>query len=338
MKICLVSRYFDFRNAGLGRVGLEIAKELRARGHEVVTVSTNGSSLYSYFFYTAVQIPLKLPEADVYHAITPMEAFWLPEDKSVVTFHDLFQITDPDKISSAMGGRGWKNFVGTKYFALMARLATRCAHLVAVSDKTKADMVKHLNVDASKVTVIRSGIREDLQPIGIGKDPSEFIVGYLGQLDRRKRVDLLIKAYRKSELPGELLIAGTGPEKESLVELAQGDSRISFLGHIRDEELTNFYNCLDVFVFPTWIEGYGLPIVEAMACKRPVVVLQDAIIPSEIKNRCVITDQLDYLLGNYTYLTTRCNSIHLESNYEFAKSHSWKIAVDQYMELYKEVA
>lgn len=335
MRICLVSRYFDFRNAGLGRVGLEIAAELEKRGHEVFLIHTEGETLYSYFFYTAVQLPFLLPVADVYHAITPMEAMWLPKKKSVVTFHDLFQMTDPDKLGSGLGYSRWKNFVGTHYFEFAARAATRCARLVTVSDKTRREVINLLHADSKKVYIIRSGIGESLEPAP--KTALHFVVGYLGQLDRRKRVDLLIEAYKKSQLPGELWIGGTGPEESHLKGLAGDDLRIKFLGRVPDANLVDFYNNLDVFVFPTWMEGYGLPIVEAMACKKPVVVLQDAILPSEIANRCVITDQLGYLLGNYDYLTRRCAAVHVDNNYEWAKSHSWKNTVDQYISLYKEL-
>ena len=103
MRICLLSRYFDFRNAGLGRVSLEIRDELIRQGHTVKTLSDTGNSLYSYFFYTSMGIPIRLPrDCDVYHAVTPMEAMHIPQERSVVTFHDLFQFTDRDKLGSGI--------------------------------------------------------------------------------------------------------------------------------------------------------------------------------------------------------------------------------------------
>ncbi|WP_225370026.1 glycosyltransferase [Methanobrevibacter arboriphilus] len=58
-----------------------------------------------------------------------------------------------------------------------------------------------------------------------------------------------------------------------------------FLGFISDEDMVDFYNSLDVFVFPTIMEGYGMPIVEAMACGKPVITLEDAYIPHDIKKK-----------------------------------------------------
>jgi len=335
MKVCLISRYFDFKNAGIGRVSLEIRKELIKRGHKVATLETKGTSLYSYFLYTLLGIPLRLPRGyDIYHALTPMEAMWLPKNKSIVTFHDLFQITDKDKLGSGIGYSNPKNFIGTNYFRFACKVAKRCKGVVAVSEKTKADLVTHLGIKEDKITVINSGIRGDLEPWK--KRDGKFRIGYLGQLDRRKRLNLLIDAFKKSKLE-ELVIGGIGADEEILKEQAGGNDKIKFLGLVPDEKLPAFYNSLDVFIFPTWIEGYGLPIVEAMACKKPVVVLDDAIIPREVKSRCVVVERLEYVLGNQKYLENLCRYVDIEGNYLFAKEHTWERCVDSYIELYKEV-
>jgi len=334
MKICLVSRFFDFRNAGIGRVGMEISAELTRRGHTVHIVH-DGDSLYSYFFYTAIRLPLRLPKADVYHAITPMEAIWLPKRKTVVTFHDLFQITDPDKLGSGLGYSKWKNLVGRKYFNLAVNIAKRCARITAVSEKTKKDLIDYLGIPESKIHVVRSGISSDLHPFSQHEEIKT--VGYLGQLDRRKRVDLLIESFRRHKNGLQLLIAGTGVDADKLKGLAGEDNRIAFLGRIPDSELSSFYGRIDALIFPTWLEGYGLPIVEAMACNRPVVVLEDAHIPDEVKNRCVIVKDLDILFGNLKYFESRCVYINTDSNCKWAKSHTWETAVDEYIDLYKEL-
>jgi glycosyltransferase involved in cell wall biosynthesis len=326
----------DFRNAGIGRVSSEIFKELVKRGHSVRTVTTNGSSLYSYFWYTSVGIALRIPKGmDVYHALTPMEAMWLPGYKSVVTFHDLFQITDKDKLGSGLGYSKWKNLIGTQYFRVAANIASRCAQVVTVSNKTREEVTEYLPVKSTNIKVIRSGISSALGPQR--KQDKIYRIGYLGQLDRRKRVDLLITAFRQSQLE-ELVICGTGPDTDLLLDLAKGDKRIRFFGHLPDIALLDFYNSLDVFVFPTWLEGYGLPIIEAMACKKPVIVLTDAAIPWEVMRRCIIVDKLDYVLGNRTYLETLCKYVEIEDNYRWAKEHSWKTCVDEYVEVYEQVS
>lgn len=336
MRVCLISRYFDFRNAGIGRVGMELEKGLAKRGHSVLRVSTNGNSLYSYFFYTLCEIPFRLPKTDVYHALTPMEGMWLPKERSMVTFHDLIQMLSPEKLGSGMGYSRWKRFVGMHYNKFVIKRGRDCKKVVAVSEETRDNLIKHLGVPSEKVTVITSGIGPELLPLR-KRDEKIKRIGYLGQLDKRKRIDLLIRAFRRSDLQSELLIGGTGFDERLLKEQARGDDRIKFLGLVRDSDLVEFYNSTDVFIFPTCAEGYGLPIVEAMACKRPVVVLSDAEIPWEVKRRCIIVDNLEVLFGNQKYLEERCLYNNCEENYEWAKSHDWDKTIDKYIELYEEV-
>lgn len=331
MKICLLSRFFDFRNAGLGRVGFEIRDELIRRGHDVTCVSTEGKSLVSYFKYTAIDIRKQMPtDADVYHAITPMEAMWLPREKSIVTFHDLFQITDPDKLGSGLNQSPITRTIGCEYFRFAVNRAKLCKKLTAVSSKTQADVARYLHIPQESITVIRSGIRPDLDETEHERF-AEPTIGYIGQLDRRKRVDILIRALAKSTRTYKALIAGTGAERQTLETLAQGDKRISFLGYVDDADLVNFYNTLDVLVFPTYIEGYGLPIVEAMACKKPVIVLADAVLPPEIRQRCIVLPTIDQYVAWDTDWT---RFVDIEDNYKWAKAHTWTTAVDQYEELY----
>lgn len=338
MKICLLTRYFDFRNAGLGRFSMEIRNGLIKRGYDVDCISTEGESLYSYFSYTLFEIPIKLRKRkyDIQHALTPMEGIWLNPKRGIVTFHDLIQIKYPERQCSGLGGRGWKSFVGGGYFRFACNMASKVRHITCNSNQTKEDLIEVFKVKPEKITVTREGIREDLEP---KEKPDEvFRIGYLGQLDRRKRVNLLIKAFERSRLDADLVIAGGGADSEYLRELARDDIRgIKFYGYIKDELLPDFYNSLDVFVFPTWVEGYGLPIVEAMACRKPVIVLSDAVIPSEIKDRCIVVDKLEDALWNIRHLESLCKDINYDSNYKFAKEHSWDRCVEEHIKLYEEI-
>lgn len=358
MKICLLTRSFDLKTGGIARVSSEIRDGLIKRGHEVHTLSTDKEGLVGYFKYTALDIPFKLPKGmDIYHALTPMESIWIPKDKGisvvldliaitnperyggrlgtgVTTFHDVFPITHPNLVGAGLGRSPLKTIIGSWYFRFACEKAVKCRYVVTVSEHVKDEVVRIFGISRDKVRVIKSGIRSDLEPQP--KKDKTFRLGYLAQLDKRKRVDLLIEAFKKSDLD-ELVIGGKGLDEDSLKALAGEDKRIKFLGFIPDEGLVDFYNSLDVFVFPTAIEGYGLPPVEAMACRKPVVVLADAIIPWEVKRRCAIVQQLDYTLGRRPYLEGICRSLDIEDNYKWAKEHSWDKCIDAYEELYKEV-
>lgn len=358
MKICLLTRSFDLKGGGIGRVSSEIRDGLIRQGHEVHCVSTDKEGLVGYFKYTALEIPFKMPrEMDIYHALTPMESIWIPKgkgisvildliaithpdkyggrlSKGVVTFHDLFPMTNPGLQGAGLGQSKIKSGIAKWYFKFACKQAVKCRYIVTVSDPVKKEVIRLFNISEDKVRVIKSGINSDLEPQP--KKDRIFRLGYLAQLDRRKRVDLLIKAFKKSTL-GELVIGGRGLDEEYLRSLAEGDPRIKFLGFIPDETLVEFYNSLDVFVFPTAIEGYGLPPVEAMACKKPVMVLSDAIIPWEVKRRCIIVEDLGSTLWNKKYLDGLCKSVDIEGNYKWAKDHNWDKCIEAYLDLYKEI-
>jgi len=250
MRICLITRYFTFRNAGIGRVSSEIANRLEARGHDVYRISTDTWSLYQYFRYTAFELAHKIPKGyDIYHALTPLEATYIPKNKGVVTFYDFIPVLHPEKAGTGLHSSWILNHGSRKYFKIASQIATRCAGLTAISEETKGELQTYFGVKKN-ITVVRLGIRSDLNPEP--KFDDVFRIGYLGQLDRRKRVNLLVEAFHNSKVDGELVIGGTGPEEIRLKAIADNDSRIKFLGEVPDDKLPDFYNSLDLFVFPSW--------------------------------------------------------------------------------------
>ena len=334
MRICLITRYFTFRNAGIGRVSSEIANRLEARGHDVYRISTDTWSLYQYFRYTAFELAHKIPKGyDIYHALTPLEATYIPKNKGVVTFYDFIPVLHPEKAGTGLHSSWILNHGSRKYFKIASQIATRCAGLTAISEETKGELQAYFGVKKD-ITVVRLGIRSDLNPEP--KFDDVFRIGYLGQLDRRKRVNLLVEAFHNSKVDGELVIGGTGPEEIRLKAIADNDSRIKFLGEVPDDKLPDFYNSLDLFVFPSWCEGYSLPTVEAMACKKPVFVLSDSIIPKVVREKCFKVDNLESLFSSINFWM-QLGEGRLESNYKFAKSHDWNRCVDVYEAIYQNI-
>jgi glycosyltransferase involved in cell wall biosynthesis len=183
--------------------------------------------------------------------------------------------------------------------------------------------------------VIRLGIPADLKPEN--KKHSRYTIGTLGQLDKRKRIGLLIQQFCKSTIDAELLIAGKGPDRAMLESMAGGDSRVKFLGMVPNEQLQDFYNRLDLFVFPTAIEGYGLPPVEAMACGKPVLIMSDAIIPFDVASHCATVYNLTDVFNNPRLLDSLIKTVDYDANLKFAREHSWGDCVKQYINLYNKI-
>lgn len=337
MRVCLLNRYFNFKGTGVTRIATEVSNELERTGNTVIKYATNGDSLYSYAYHTMIKPVTALPRKniDVYHALATMESMWLPKDKSVATFLDLFTTTNPDRAGAGMGYSKWKLTIGKAVFELGSKVATHCRYLVCISEKTKQDVIEYLHPDTKNLRVIKLGIQDDLE--GLKLRHKRFTIGTLSQLDKRKRIDILIRQFKASKIDAELLIAGQGSDRQLLEETADNDDRIKFSGLVPNNKLCDWYNSIDLFCFPTAIEGYGLPAVEAMACRKPVVVLEDSILPKEIKDRCFTVKNYTDLFNNNTSMDTVFNCNDYDDNYMFAKSHSWKDCVKQYIDLYKNI-
>lgn len=335
MKLCLLSRFFDLRNAGVGRYSMKLLKRLRETDLEIETVSQDGgipfgSGMAKYFLYTAFEAPFKIPQANVYHAMTPLESIHAP-NPLVVTFHDFIPMLYLDQIGTHYAENRFERWFTSSYFRMACTRAVQKADVItAVSEQTKEELTREFEVNEREIQVIRHGINQGLEP-AVKKD-DVFRVGTLSFLGPRKRIDLLIQAFLKANVDGELLIGGKGRMLNKLKEAAGGDERVKFLGFVPDEGLKDFYNSLDAFAFPTKLEGYGLPAVEAMACKTPVVTLSDAKVPSDIKNKTIIVDNLKEWLAN-----PDLSEIDLDKNYKFAKSHDWEKCAREYRDIYEKL-
>ncbi len=336
MKVCLLTRRPSLDSGGIGRVSIEMRNGLMKRGNNVNVISATKENLAHYFKYSFIDNWLKIPKGyDVYHAITPMESIWIPKDKGIATILDIIPIVHPELHGARLAGNRVKYTIAKGCFTIGCKQAAKCRYVICISDHVKQEFIEHFSVDENKVKVIRLGIHKDLNPYQKGDKIFRF--GYLGQLDRRKRVDLLIDAFKRSRIEAELVLGGRGIDEERLKKSVQGDPRIKFMGFIPDRELAEFYNTLDVFIFPTSIEGYGLPPVEAMACKKPVIVLDDAIMPWEVKVRCIMVESLNEVFSNLGYLQCLCRGIDIEDNYKWAKLHDWDTTISEYYKLYEEV-
>ena len=101
--------------------------------------------------------------------------------------------------------------------------------------------------------------------------PDKFIF-YVGALEPRKNIESIIEAFKMLGGDESLVIAGTpGWKNEKIYELAKGDERIKFLGYVREEDKPALYNLASMLAYPSHYEGFGLPLIEAMACGCPVI-------------------------------------------------------------------
>jgi glycosyltransferase involved in cell wall biosynthesis len=329
LDISLISRSFEFHKQGIGSYSKMLYESIKTeKDFNIRLVSQDDSffqkdSPYDYLFFDIFEIPIKLKESDVYHALTPLESFYLNSKKSVVSVLDLI----PIKLVE-MGYTSLQSKITKIIFEKAIKKAIKSQEIIAISEETANDLNSYFGVDLDEIHVVRTSIQQKFVPLN--KKHDTYTIGTVSHLNNRKRINILIKSFLEANIENSrLLIGGKGPELDNLKKLSKNDSRIEFLGFIPDDKMNEFYNSIDIFVFPTIIEGYGLPIVEAMACGKQVITLKDALIPKDIKNKTHISSNLAEDLKEMDF---RCD---INSNLKFADEHSPENMKNKMVKIYR---
>lgn len=300
------------QGAGIGRHtrGLVSALAPLARGHEIALLvfgapragAVNAppgmavrvvplSNRWATIGWQRLRIPLPVDilsgRMDLYHA----SDFVLPpvrRARSLLTVHDLSFLTTPDCADASLQA----------YLSrVVPRSVARAHHILADSESTRRDLVDLLGTPPGQVTVVYPGVEARFQPqhdpaalarvrqrYGLGDGP--FILG-VGTLEPRKNWPSLMRAWthlrQASRLPHRLVIAGgQGWLVDSIFQAAHSSPLVHdivFTGFVDDADLPALYAAADVFAFPSRYEGFGIPVVEAMACGTPVVCADNSSLP-----------------------------------------------------------
>jgi glycosyltransferase involved in cell wall biosynthesis len=226
---------------------------------------------------TVLPLHLARVAADVCHFTNSVAPCWTP-CPSVLTIHDMTLWLLPKYHPR-------RRILAMRPFIPFA--ARRAKAIIAVSASTKRDVVRTLNVPEKKVHVIHEAAAPHFRPVprttldGVRQRyglPASFIL-YVGTIEPRKNLPRLLAAFdivRRSGYSSHgLVLAGSRGWGESSVlssmERLGLNGSIQVLGYVPSDALVALYNLADALVFPSHYEGFGLPVMEAMACGTPVV-------------------------------------------------------------------
>lgn len=241
----------------------------------------------NFFWYRYGWPPLDFffgKKLDLIHSPTPIP---LPGGgKKVTTVCDLFFLDD-----SRLADRE-----AVRYFTRGLEYSLRRADgIVTISQHTKKSLLEKFRVDESKIRVIHLGLdgksRKDLSPeetARVRKEwglPDEYIL-FVGAVERRKNLVNLVDALEHIHGGGfhlPLVVAGKkGSDSEDVLDRIQKKNlkkSVRFLGYVPEEDLPAVYGASSVFVFPSFCEGFGLPVLEAMAAGKPAAVSREGALP-----------------------------------------------------------
>jgi len=284
----------------LGQVGKlkEHMEDLRARNLDFVEAL---SPIYS--LHEQVEMPSKIDRLNldlvhIPHYNVPLAC----RTKVVVTVHDLNHLF----ISSTE----LRSVVVYWYASFMLRAALKKAiKVIVVSQNTRSEVLKHLNAPEDKIEVTYEGAEESYRPL---KDETRLqavkdkygITGryilYVGMIRPYKNVGGLIRAYSRLVVRDvyRLVVVGKKddryyPEFTGLATELGLRKEVIFTGYVEEADLPYLYNGADLFVLPSYREGFGIPILEAMACGTPVVASYASSLPEVVGDAGLMVDPDD---------------------------------------------
>ena len=219
--------------------------------------------------------------------------------RSVVTIHDLGYLYYP---------RAHRPLDLLYLYLSTAYNARSATHIIADSQATKRDIVERLGINPSKISIVYPAASPEFQPIvdanrlaavksryGIEGDYILFV----GTLHPRKNVARLIEAYAKlregSRIQARLVLAGKMGwlTEEALRPLERARDGIILAGFVSEDDLPALLSGAKAFVLPSLFEGFGLPVLEAMACGTPVVAANSSSLPEVVGDAGVLVDPLN---------------------------------------------
>lgn len=284
--------------------------------------------------------------AELYHATNHYLPLKRP-DKAIVTIHDLIFMLSPEaQFSDA------HRFFASK----VPNFARRCARVIAISESTRSDIIKHLGIPAERIDVVPWAVdRRIFSPAADdralrvrlketqGIDFPYFLA--VSCSEGRKNTPRLLEAYAKflERSPKNHLVVvwnDCPPEIKKKYQNGALANHIHFGSQISDDKLVDLYRGATAMAFPSSYEGFGLPILEAMSCGTPVITAKNSSIPEVAGDAAKYVDPLSVdSMVNALEQFENDSSLGLtlrEKGYEQANKFSWERTARLTLDVYRK--
>jgi glycosyltransferase involved in cell wall biosynthesis len=277
--------------------------------------------------------PLGPRAADLFHGLNQRLPH-LPLRRAIATFHDLFVMT---------GEYSTPEF-RARFTAQARDAASRADAVIAVSEFTRQQVISLLGVDPARVHVVHHGVR----PLAAAADlpaAREKVILNVGAIQKRKNIARLVQAFEAMDPSWQLVLAGSSGygAEEILARVANSKARdrIRITGYVSPRDLAAWYSRAAIFAFPSLDEGFGMPVLEAMAAGVPVIasnrsalpeVAGDAALLVDPENTAALTDALLDLTRNVDL-----QQEYASRGFARARLFTWENAVRQTWRIYQNL-
>lgn len=361
MKIMIAAWHLKDFNVGLGRYSrslIEGISRLDTQNHYEILIPENSYQLQEQpnIRYRLIRFPVfkrRLWEQIAPLVVGQYDLLHFPYDscvalkrgKFVVTIHDMKPYIFPRS-------RRRLNLNSLMKRILIPNPYKQIDHVLTVSECSRRDIVERLGVPENRVTVVYQGVelerfRPDEANCNRPNVNQRYVLCVAGT-DPTKNVETLIVAF--SKLPSafrktySLVLAGDLNRQHHLQQMTVRlgvDRETIFMGLVTEEQLVALYQHASVFVFPSWYEGFGLPVLEAMACGCPVICSNTSSLPEVIGEAGILVDPSD-AIGLATAIERVLSDSALcmllrTAGLQRARQFTWDRTARETVELYKKV-
>lgn len=236
----------------------------------------------------------------------------------VVTVHDVSFARDPDFMS-------WKD--RTIFRRVVPRAVRKAARVLTVSERTKADIVELYGIAAQQIVVTPNGV----DPVfAAGSGAHDYVLS-VGAIQRRKNQLAAVEAADAVGLP--LVVVGPAKDPALAEELRRRGARLE--GYVATDRLAELYRGAACLVQSSRYEGFGLPVLEAMASGTPVVAVPDPALREVAGDAAIFVEEANLADGIRRALAERDRLV--AAGLERARAFSWRAAAERTLAVYREI-
>ncbi|MDF5728060.1 MAG: glycosyltransferase family 1 protein [Rhizonema sp. PD38] len=295
--------------------------------------------------------------ADIFHIIDPSEAhivYWLKKQKKpvVVTCHDLVNFYYRDNLQGSVK----LPFVSHSMWLYAVKGTKSADRIVAVSSTTAKETTQILDIEPARISVIPNAVEAVFQPLSQEQAksfrqkyqlaPETVCLLNVGSNHPRKNLSTILKvveALKQRGLSIHLWKAGADFTDEQKVFIyTQGlENHVSYLGKPDKSTLVQIYNAADILIAPSLHEGFGITLLEGMACGLPVITSKVSAMPEVVEDAGILVDPTDYQAIADAVCHLRNNPIDYQALVQKgllrAKSFTWEKTAEQIAEIYEKL-